>query len=225
MTEDFVELPDVTRPDAGTVLISPWEVGSRGRQDNAVDATISEWERAPKPDAFLTLNCFVSLDGDVVLNYAQWTDDEAHHEFVRKHRPELVQEIDTAVPDIERAGLVRYRLYRSIGAGAEAAGSPTVVSVAVHQVESHDRARQLADTLIGTCAPHEGMSACHFHVDVDGTRLLTLGTWRDEHAHETFISSASGHSAKDVVDDFPGAERLEHRLYRLHRKLEHRPRP
>lgn len=225
MTDDSVELPDFTRPDVGTILISPWEVGDRERQHSAVDSTIFEWERAPKPSAFLTLNCFTSLDGAVILNYAQWTNDEAHHEFVREHRPELVQEIDTAVPNIERPGLVRYRLYRSVGPGAEHAGRPTVISVGVHQVDSHDRARQLADALIAAYEPHDGMAACHFHVDVDGTRLLMLGEWRDERAYEAFAGSPSGDSAQGIVDDFPGAEPLENRLYRLYRKLVHRPAP
>lgn len=221
MTDDVVDLPDITRPDVGTILVSPWDVGDRHRQRTAVDATIAEWERAPKPNAFLTLNCFVSLDGETVLNYAQWTDDEAHHEFVREHRPELVREIDTAVPDIARPGLVRYRLYCSVGAGAAAADKPTAVSVAVYRIAGHDRARRLADSLINAFHPCEGMSACHFHVDVDGTRLLVLGEWRDEHAHETFVSS-SDDSVRHIAAAFE-AEPIEHRTYRLYRKLVHIP--
>ncbi|GAA4870913.1 hypothetical protein [Saccharopolyspora cebuensis] len=187
-------MPDFTRPDAGTVLISPWDVDDHGRQRRAVDATIAEWERAPKPAAFLSLTCFTSLDGRRVLNYAQWTDDEAHREFVRRHRPELVRGIDDAVPDIERPGLVRYRLHRSTGPVAAERGG--VVSVEVHPADGPEQARRLADDLADAARD----ATAHVHVDVDGTRVLVLREWRDAPAH------------------------LEQRSFRLYRSLVHRPR-
>ncbi|MCZ0974956.1 hypothetical protein O1L55_34325 [Streptomyces albulus] len=79
--------PDVRRPDAGTVLISPWLVPSDRFQRAAADAVLTAWEGEPRPAAMLALTTFLSTDGGHVLNYAQWTDDAAHREWVRTRRP------------------------------------------------------------------------------------------------------------------------------------------
>lgn len=73
------------RPDVGTILVSPWIMGTPQRQRDAVDASIAKWKIVLWPHTFLSLNCFVSADGAAEMNYAQWTDD-AHREFARTYR-------------------------------------------------------------------------------------------------------------------------------------------
>ncbi|MER5389935.1 hypothetical protein [Saccharopolyspora sp. NPDC002686] len=207
MSSDRIVLPEITRSDVGTVLVSPWIVGTPQRQRDAVDATISEWKVAPWPAAFLSLNCFVSLDGEAVLNYAQWTDDDAHREFVRTYRPTLVRGIDEAVPGIERPGLVRYRLRGSVVAEDRPRGE--VVAVFVSGSDGFEHASRLvadAQARIGT--PPDlppGLRAAHFHISADGTRVLIYEEWSDEAA----AASSPHHDVHGTTGN----------LYRLRRSL------
>ncbi|RKT85520.1 Antibiotic biosynthesis monooxygenase [Saccharopolyspora antimicrobica] len=206
MKPDHIVLPEITRTDVGTILVSPWLVGTPERQRAAVDATIAEWKAAPWPEAFLSLNCFVSLDGETVLNYAQWTDDEAHREFVRTYRPTLVRGIDEVVPGIERPGLVRYRLRGSViadGPGGE------VVAVFVSDADGPEHAERLvaeAQARLGT--PPDlppGLRAAHFHVSTDGSRVLVYEEWADKRSAAT----SPNHEQKAAAGN----------LYRLRRSL------
>lgn len=205
MTTTRSAMPDITRSDVGTILVSPWIVGTPKRQRDAVDATIAEWKVAPWPQAFLSLNCFVSGDGATVLNYAQWTDDDAHREFVRTYRPTLVRGIDDAVPGIERPGLVRYRLHGSVVAPDHRHGE--LVAVLTYDTLDVQQARQLADDARGRIAPElpPGLLAAHFHISVDGTRVLIYEEWADEAA-----ATSSTHHSEPVTSG---------NLYRLHRSL------
>ncbi len=198
--------PDLTRSDVGTILVSPWLVGTPERQRAAVDSTIAEWSDLRWPDAFLSLNCFLNAAGDTVLNYAQWTSDEAHREFMRTQRPALVREIDAAVADIERPGVVRYRLYRSkIAADPAPSGSVVVVTA---DFDGPERARPWADTALR--ALEEDPVSAHFHVSLDGTRVLVYAEGADD-------------SAWQRVQDIPGPDRFDSQRYRLYRSLS-RPR-
>ncbi|MEV0698155.1 hypothetical protein AB0I53_09580 [Saccharopolyspora sp. NPDC050389] len=205
MTTGHSDLPDITRSDVGTILVSPWLVGTPQRQRDAVDSTIAEWRVAPWPSAFLSLNCFVSDDGTTVLNYAQWTDDDAHREFVRTYRPTLVRGIDEAVPGIERPGLVRYRLHGSVIAPDARHGD--LVAVFTYDTDNIEQARQLADDARSQITPElpPGLIAAHFHINVDGTRVLIYEEWADEAA-----AASSTHHSEAVAD---------RNLYRLHRSL------
>ncbi|MER7009847.1 hypothetical protein ABT324_00265 [Saccharopolyspora sp. NPDC000359] len=187
MNPDHIVLPEITRTDVGTVLVSLWRVDTPERQRAAVDATIAEWKLAPWPDAFRSLNCFVSLDGESVLNYAQWTDDDAHREFVRTRRPTLVRGIDEAVPGIERPGLVRYRLRTSGTAADRPEGE--VIAVFVLASDGFEHAERLvaeAQARLGT--PPDllpGLRAAHFHTSTDGSRVLIYEEWADERSAAT----------------------------------------
>src|SRR5690606_36465878 len=100
-----VQLPAPHRPDAGTVLVSEWLVGTPDRQTAAIDALHAGWAELATTEGFLSLPSFAAHDGDRILNYAQWTDDDAQREFMRVDRPQLVARIDAAVSGIERPGV------------------------------------------------------------------------------------------------------------------------
>jgi hypothetical protein len=113
-------LPDVTRPDVGTVLVSPWLVGTPERQRAAADATIAAWERIPWPEALISLNCLVGADGTTVLNYEQWTSDEAHQDALDRSGHGVVGQSPEwrrvrSYPGVRRNDDVRrYHLHRSL---------------------------------------------------------------------------------------------------------------
>ncbi|OPC83504.1 hypothetical protein B4N89_23495 [Embleya scabrispora] len=186
---DRRSLPEVRRADVGTILVSPWIVGTPERQRAAAEATLGEWEGVPWPDGFLTLSCLLSVDGGRVLNYAQWTNDEDHRAFVRTTRPGMVRNIDEVVPGIERPGLIRYRLVGS-AARSELPGEPVLVEVEEIEADDAPAARRWVERALAAAddgrAPVPGRVATHVHLDLGGTRGLAYTEWVDERAYEAF---------------------------------------
>ncbi len=82
-------------------------------------------ESSPQPQGLLSINLFACSGGETVLNYAQWTSDEAYHEFARIHGRSRIDKIDRAVPGIERRCLYRSRAREH----APVAGCVVIVSV------------------------------------------------------------------------------------------------
>ncbi|MFD7924178.1 antibiotic biosynthesis monooxygenase [Streptomyces sp. NPDC059740] len=113
-------------PSAGTVLVSEWIVGTPERGLAATQALLGEWRDLSsrfRPHGFLRLSCFAAADGEALLCLGQWTGDEEHTAFVRRHRQDMVGRIDQEVPGIERPGLRRYRVRHRVASGPEA-GAP-----------------------------------------------------------------------------------------------------
>jgi len=169
-------LPDVTRRDVGTTLISEWRVDTPQQQHIAAEALLSEWadlSARVRPTAFVQLSCFISTDGRVLLSYAQWRSDEAHISFARRHRPNMVNRIDQAVPGIQRPGLVRYRLHRSVSLNQ---ASPAADSIIVRQAttDQADQAEPWANASADALRekPPRGVAAAHFLLSTDHTRAM-----------------------------------------------------
>jgi hypothetical protein len=99
-----------------------------------------------------------------------------------------VDEIDVAVPGIERVGLGRYRRYRSgvREAGARVPGCIVIVEI---EFEGPDPDRQRAwvdavfEALESEPNPHPGGISAHFHVSTDGARVLNYAEWESAQAH------------------------------------------
>ncbi|MEU9124146.1 antibiotic biosynthesis monooxygenase [Streptomyces sp. NPDC048506] len=183
-------LPDLTRPDAGTTLVSEWHVGTAARQRAAAEVLLGEWDELSarlRPTAFVQLSCFASEDGRVLLSLAQWTGDEAHLAFVREHRAALVSRVDQQVPGIERPGLVRYRVLHNI-VPETAAQTADHIALLRAETRSPDRARHWADDTAArlhdtaarvhgnTARLHDtagaGSGAVHVLLSTDGTNVL-----------------------------------------------------
>ncbi|MFF7248226.1 antibiotic biosynthesis monooxygenase [Embleya sp. NPDC008237] len=220
-TSPYHPLPRVRRSDVGTILVSPWIVHTPERQRAAVDATIAEWEGVPWPTGFLTLNCFVSTDGERVLNYAQWTSDDEHRAFVRTARPKLVRGIDEVVPGIERPGVIRYRL---AGSAIHPALPAPAVLIVIEDIAADDAqaAREWAELVLGTAVREQvpGRIATHVHIDLDGTRGMAYTEWTDEQAYTAFPAAAE---PVDVLP--PGVRHLGTRSYHLRKSLRRPSRP
>jgi hypothetical protein len=114
MTRRSDTCPDLTRPEVGAPFFSTWRVGTAERQRQAVEAIARTWERRPWPAAdLLGYHVYTGHDGSTLLHHSQWASEQAYEAFVKVHRQERNDEIDTAVPGIERLRLGRYRRYRS----------------------------------------------------------------------------------------------------------------
>jgi hypothetical protein len=222
------KLPEIARPDAGTVLVSEWKVGTRERQEALVKAFIIAWQEAPWPQGLLSVNLFLSNDGETVLNYAQWVSGDAYHEFAQTNRRLRVEQIDRAVPGIERSGPVNYRLYRSgVRPDAPVPGCVVIVSVEFDGPDEH-RQRRWVDTVFealeAEVEPHPGGISGHFHISVDGARVLNYAEWTSEEAHRDAIersgqgSIGSGPRWREV-QSFPGLKSSGYKRYRLAQSL------
>ncbi|MCI3277185.1 antibiotic biosynthesis monooxygenase [Streptomyces cylindrosporus] len=188
--------PDLADPRIGAPLFSTWRVGTPLRQRRTVEAFAAAWERRPWPSpALLGHHLYTGHDASTVLHYSQWTDEQAHAAFARTQRLERVDEIDTAVPGIERLGLGRYRHYRSRVPEDRAARTPGCVVLVDVEFESADPERQRAwvdavfEALENEPAPHPGGIAAHFHLSTDGTRVLNYAEWESAQAHQEALAA------------------------------------
>ncbi len=173
---------DLVHPHAGTALMSEWLTGTAERARAAAGAMIDECTAEEPPAALLAQHVFLSTDGAGLLHYAQWTSDEAHLAWARARRPAVVGRVDALVPGIERPGLDRTRLHRSVvyDAGRE----PGVFAVA----------RTAADQAEGAVRAAPGLLAGHVHLTADGGRAIVVTEWTDAAAHEA--AAADGPASK-----------------------------
>jgi len=226
------KLPDITRPDAGAILVSEWKVGKPERQQALVEAFVVAWEGAPWPHGLLSVNLFLSTDGEMVLNYTQWTGDEDYQKFAQTHLRPRVEQIDRAVPGIERSGPINYRLYRSgVRPDAPVPGCVVIVSV---EFDGPDEQRQrrwvdnVFEALEAETDLHPGGISGHFHISVDGARVLNYAEWTSEEAHREAIERSGQGSVGSgpkwrQVRNFPGIKSGGYKRYRLAHSLASQP--
>ncbi|ANS64426.1 hypothetical protein SLINC_2202 [Streptomyces lincolnensis] len=189
MTRRTENHPDLTRADAGARLFSTWRVGTPLRQRQTVEAIARTWERRPWPaDGLLGYHVYTGEDASSLLHYSQWRDEQAYEAFTKVHRQERNDEIDTAVPGIERLWLGRYRHYRSGTRDGDTRVPGCVVIVDI-EFESPDPDRQRAwvdavfEALESESHLHPGGMSAHFHLSTDGTRVLNYAEWESAQAH------------------------------------------
>ncbi|MGW0335376.1 antibiotic biosynthesis monooxygenase family protein [Streptomyces sp. NPDC003011] len=189
MTRRTDTRPDLTRPDVGAPFFSTWRVGTPERQRQTVEAIARTWTRRPWPTAdLLGYHVYTGHDGDTLLHHSQWASEQAYETFVKTHRQERNDEIDTAVPGIERLWLGRYRHYRSEVRDGDTRVPGCVVVVDI-EFEGPDPDRQRAwvdavfEALESEPNPHPGGISAHFHLSTDGTRVLNYAEWENGEAH------------------------------------------
>lgn len=218
--------PEIRRPDAGAVLISEWDAGSPEGQRTVLDGVARAWAQTPLPAGFVSRMLFAGTDGRSVLNYGQWTSDEAHREFVRSEDTGLSERIAAVLEplgDVGNSGPTRYRLYRSMLRQGEPKAPGCVVRVAF-RTTGRDAARELVDGLLdilGGVQPGEGGIASHFHISEDGTRVVNYSEWTDaeSHAREIGVNLQPGGPIMDFITSLPGVEPLGFRRYETPRGL------
>ncbi|WP_438295412.1 antibiotic biosynthesis monooxygenase [Streptomyces sp. HUAS TT7] len=167
---------DLVHPAAGTALISEWITGTPEHSHAAADAMIDEWAAAEPPSALLAQHLFISTAGTGLLFYAQWTSDEAHLAWARARRLEMVSRVDTLVPGIERPGLNRTRLHRSVVHDAKR--RPGVFAVTTMAADDAENTVMAAPGLLGE----------HIHLTADGERAIVVTEWTDAAAQEAAVT-------------------------------------
>ncbi|MFJ3042515.1 antibiotic biosynthesis monooxygenase [Streptomyces tendae] len=209
--------PDLARTDALAPFFSTWRVGTPERQRQTVDAIARTWERRPWPAEDLRgYHVYTGHDGSTLLHHSQWASEQAYEAFAKTHRQERVDEIDTAVPGIERLGLGRYRRYRSTRPeGPAAAVVPGCIVIVEVEFEGPDPDRRRAwvdavfEALQSEPNPRPGGLSAHFHLSTDGTRVLNYAEWESAQAHIDALAApgdgvGSSTSQWERVQTWPG---------------------
>lgn len=208
--------PDLHRPGVGAVLVSTWRVGTPERQRAAVEAVRAAWESRAWPDlGLLSYSIAIGTDGDTLLHYSQWTEQQAYDDFVRTHRDDRNAEIDAAVPGIERVELRRYApIHRSaVRAGTGTGELPGVVVIVEADFDGSATGRR-EDWVDGVFTALDEDAAAgrvsggisgQFHLSVDGGRVLNYAEWESEQAHEEWLADDARQSeAWKRVHHHPG---------------------
>ncbi|MDQ1044488.1 antibiotic biosynthesis monooxygenase [Streptomyces sp. V4I2] len=194
--------PDLTRPDVGAALFSTWHMGTPERQKQAVEAIAHTWERRPWPaDDLLGYHVYTGHDGETLMHHSQWASESAYEAFMlhptaaspRAHRQERNDEIDTAVPGIERVALDRYRYYRGEERAACDQRVPgLIVTVRIDfEPGAAERRRDWIDLLLRTApgpVAHRGLISAHFHLSTDGTHVLNYAEWDTSQAYDKALT-------------------------------------
>ncbi|WP_394822792.1 hypothetical protein [Pendulispora albinea] len=218
-----LSLPDLTRSDAASIITSTWRVGGRERQRAAADATMSLWDRLPWPEDCISLNCYLSTDGQLIWFLGQWTSEEAHRVFTRTQREEIARGVDGVVPNIERLGVIRSRRHTSLPRPEGVyPGCIVVVTIA-----TDDPARQVrvAETMAAHVArPPSGTSlagglGAHLFFSTDGTRVLNYAEWTSERAHQEALDGGALGSKRGIFDGMAGIQGIGVDRYTLYRRL------
>ncbi|MFE2376905.1 antibiotic biosynthesis monooxygenase [Streptomyces sp. NPDC059398] len=185
---------DLVHPAAGTALLSEWITGTPERSRTAADAVMAEWAAAEKPPGRLAQHILLSADGAGLLFYAQWTGDEEHLAWARAHRAATVSRVDTLVPGIERPGLNRTRLRRSVVHDAESPSGVLVVSA------------MAAGAVEGMLRPAPGLLAAHVHLTPDGARAIVVAEWTDAASSGTAAAQCPGAKRYTLHGSFVDAD-------------------
>ncbi|MDX3642274.1 hypothetical protein [Streptomyces sp. MB09-02B] len=109
----------VARPAAGppkTVAVASFDVDGSERQRRIVAAIVGNLENAPPDEqaGLIASNFHLSVDGTRVINFAEWTDDEAHIAFLDGATRHRSLQITNDMPGVRPLGYRRYHLYQSL---------------------------------------------------------------------------------------------------------------
>jgi NAD(P)-dependent dehydrogenase (short-subunit alcohol dehydrogenase family) len=227
-------LPNITRSDAGAIVVSEWIVSTPERQQAFAEAFAASWQGAPYPYGLLSASLFASTDGKEVLLYGQWSSEEAYDKFDRTQTGLRAAQINAAVPGLERRPPVKYRLYRSTPARGSRQSPGCIVAVNVEfDGADENRQRQWVDSVLEALdaeseLPRGGIAG-HFHVSTDGTRVLNYAEWTDEQAHIAALEKNGGSIGSGPkwqrVRTLPGMKASRVNRYQLRWSIEPPPPP
>lgn len=98
----------------GCIVVVTIEADGPERAQQWVDFMFDDvGAKAGPPPGLISANFHINIDGTRVLNYAEWTDEEAHR-AVESPPPAVVARITEGVPGVKPIGFKRYRPYRSL---------------------------------------------------------------------------------------------------------------
>ncbi|GAA2502450.1 antibiotic biosynthesis monooxygenase [Streptomyces thermolineatus] len=107
-------------PQAGptnALVTALFDVDGAERQRRIVASVAENLERAPADEytGLIASHFHLSADGTRVINFAEWTSDEAHVVFLDGATRHSSLRITHDMPGVRPIGYRRYHLYRSVG--------------------------------------------------------------------------------------------------------------
>ncbi|GGY37094.1 antibiotic biosynthesis monooxygenase [Streptomyces djakartensis] len=210
--------PDLTDPRIGVPFFSTWRVGTPERQQRAVEEIGRTWERRPWPGAdLLGYHVYVGHDGSTLMHYSQWSSRQGYEAFVKTQRQERIDEIDTAVPGIERVGIAPYRRYRSRERAVGDDRVPGLIVVVRVDFEAGARREEWVDLVLKALGDdpkgHAGLVSAHFHLSADGGHMLNYAEWESDQAYDRTLA-APVTDAWERVRTYPGMKGASGSRYR-----------
>ncbi|MBT2488560.1 antibiotic biosynthesis monooxygenase [Streptomyces sp. ISL-96] len=206
--------PQISRPDSHAVYMSYWFVDGAEQGRAVLDEIMAVWESAPRPEGILTFSCYLSTGNDVVLTYAQCTDDAVYRPFTRG----LSLPAGPASTDP-----IEYRLHRDVLVDPTGQ-APGAMVAASFDVDGSQRQRNIVDAIVRNVqsAPADeqaGLIAAHFHLSVDGSRVINFAEWTDDEAHIEFLGGDLSRRSLEIANEMPGVRPLGFKRYHLYRSL------
>jgi hypothetical protein len=187
--------PDIVRADSHMVLISKWRVDDPANQEATGDSAIGLWDHLEWPKGLLSHNVYLGTDGSSVLQYSQWTGEEAIDSFTEKHLQDRAQKAIDEVPGLERVEARKYRHYKSMYSDpSEWNRKPGCFIIVSFEADGPEWQQRFVDTLIGKIENrenphHPGSIASHFHHSMDGKRVVNYAEFVDEASHKEVVQT------------------------------------
>lgn len=200
-------LPAIDRPDANLTIIGEWVADTTQHQHAVVDAAIDQWSRVPWPEGLLSHTAYAGEDGLSVLHYSQATGEQGFSNFAgSKH--EWLKGVDAAVPGIQRRGAGAYT--RKVSVRTDVAGTTACVVLVTFVADSADAATAWIEDLLSAARTEPaapGMLSAHFHVSLDGHKVINYAEWMDAQAHQQSVDNREQRpAAAEVVDRTPSVQ-------------------
>jgi heme-degrading monooxygenase HmoA len=187
--------PDIVRTDSQMVLISKWRADDPVNQQAAGDSAIGLWDHIKWPEGLLSHNVYLGTDGSTVLQYSQWTDEEAIGAFTEKHLQDRAKRSMNEVNGLERVEALKYKHYKSMF--SDPAGwnrKPGCFIIVSFKTDGPEWQHRFVNTLVETIESrenphHPGSIASHFHHSRDGKRVVNYAEFVDEASHEEVVQT------------------------------------
>ncbi|WP_329140048.1 antibiotic biosynthesis monooxygenase [Streptomyces sp. NBC_01476] len=109
---------DAAAPAPASFVVASFDVDGPGPQESIVASIAGALEHAPagQHPGMISANFHLSTDGTRVLNYAEWTSDEAHIAFLDGATRVATLRATHATPGVRPIGFKRYHLLHSLTA-------------------------------------------------------------------------------------------------------------
>jgi hypothetical protein len=165
------------------------------------DALIDAWDHLPWPNGFISISTALGTDGASVHHYSQWRDQAKFDAFIADGTINPAPYIVERAPNMTMTTPVQYTLYRSERDPSDAeTGCLAFIEIEFDgpdEQRQHDWVNAVFDALrhdaeTGLLPP--GGLAAHFHVSLDGRRILNVAEWESEEAHIAALNRGGGRS-------------------------------
>lgn len=206
--------PDINREDARAIFMSHWYVAGADQGRAVLNEIADAWEGVSRPADVLSFSCYLSTGSDhfTVMTYVQCTRPDSYRPFVHG--------LPTAAARVEP---VEYRLHSSVLLAPDASAAAAVV-VASFDVDGPERQRHIISSVTENIeksprTEQTGLIASHFHVSLDGTRVINFAEWTSDEEHIAFLEGATRHRSLRLATDTPGVRPIGFTRYHLYRAI------